>query len=152
MTLYRQMVMTGQPVFMLLLCDFPQVAEMSRPMWKRFFMWGAPWDGWRTATTEGGGHPLCGQEGELRTWVLQQGSQPLAGQPGSKRKERKLTWSFRSYKCTLVPPTGVCHQQGLNRFSFSSMFSALGSAWVALHDLQFKIILIYLVEALDHPV
>lgn len=80
------MVMTGQPVFMLLLWDFLQVAGTSRPTWKRSFMWGAPWDGWRTATTEGGGRPLCGQEGELRTSVQQQGSQPLAGQPGKGRK------------------------------------------------------------------
>lgn len=41
---------------------------------------------------------------------------------------------------------------GTLTFSSSSMFSASGSAWIALHDLQFKIIPIYLIQALDHPV
>ena len=55
----------------------------------KVFMWGAPWDGWRTATTEGGGRPPCGRGGELRSAAPQLESRPPAEQPGSEQTETK---------------------------------------------------------------
>lgn len=78
----------GQPVFVwwrqfpLWLCG----GGVTDPRRWRVFMWGAPWVGWRTATTEGGVLPPHGLEGGLRSWGRQLESRPSAGPPGSRQE------------------------------------------------------------------
>ena len=111
-------------------------------------MWGAPWGGWRTATTEGGALPPCGQEEGLRFWGHRLESRPAAGRPGTRQegKERlQINYCFdycfclrcfrekwRGFRNTIKKSTPLCPSSAVSAASTAPSWRSSRGTWPSL--------------------